>query len=109
VSQVSVIKNVTLVAELGVGIDDSRTPVGDVAQTGDLAGVSQQPWRQEVPDDELAERLGPVVARETVALGDGRLAVVVPAGATWRLGVVHTNELPSALARLARGADGKVT
>jgi DNA helicase IV len=128
----------------------SMTIVGDVAQTGDLAGTSSwqqvlgryqgerwkltgltinyrtpaeimavaadvlaaidpslelprsvrytgvRPWRLAVAEDELADRLGEATARELSGLGDGRLAVIVPADRLDELGEAVTTAVPAA-------------
>jgi DNA helicase IV len=128
----------------------SMTIVGDVAQTGDLAGTSSwqqvlgryqgerwkltgltinyrtpaeimavaadvltaidpslelprsvrytgvRPWRLAVAEDELADRLGEATARELSGLGDGRLAVIVPAERLGELGQAVTAAVPAA-------------
>jgi DNA helicase IV len=131
----------------------SMTIVGDVAQTGDLAGTSSwrrvlepylddrwrlahltvnyrtpaeimdvaadvlaqlrtdgegaaaprsvretgvPPWRLQVPPEALADALPPVVADEAAAVGDGRLAVLVPASRLDELGKAVAAAVPGA-------------
>ncbi len=126
----------------------SMTIVGDVAQTGDLAGTSSwaaalaphvgdrwrlaeltvnyrtpaevmnlaarvlhridpalepprsvrasgsDPVRETVPADRLAARLGRIAAREAASVGDGRLAVIVPAEAADELARAVADAVP---------------
>ncbi|MFJ3221493.1 ATP-binding domain-containing protein [Kitasatospora sp. NPDC086801] len=69
-------------------------PALQVPQSVRETGV--EPWRQEVPQTELAERLTEMVARETAELGDRRLAVIVPGARVRELGKAVTRSVPSA-------------
>jgi UvrD-like helicase C-terminal domain len=57
------------------------------------------PWHLGVDPDELEARLPEVVAAETAAVGDGKLAVLVPAGRAERLAGGIAAAVPAATAR----------
>ncbi|WP_155373866.1 HelD family protein [Catellatospora vulcania] len=71
-------------------IDPGLEPPRSVRHTG------QAPQLAEVGPDELAARLAAEVRAELAALGDGTLAVLVPAGRIDELGAVVTTALPQA-------------
>lgn len=54
-------------------IDPALEPPRSVRESG------VEPWRESVPAAQLAARLGEVAAREAQSVGEGRLAVIVPA------------------------------
>jgi DNA helicase IV len=56
------------------------------------------PWHLRLDPDELAERLPEVVAGEAAAVGDGKVAVVVPAARAAELGRLLAAALPAATA-----------
>jgi DNA helicase IV len=55
-----------------------------------------EPWRESVPAAQLAARLGEVAAREAEAVGEGRLAVIVPADRAARLAEAVLAAVPDA-------------
>ncbi len=59
------------------------------------AGV--EPWRREVPADELADRLPGLISAEVEAVGDGRLAVLLPAELLAEVGERVTETVPGAV------------
>jgi DNA helicase IV len=67
-------------ADVLAAIDPTLEPPRSVRYTG------VRPWRLAVAADELADRLGEATARELQGLGDGRLAVIVPADRLDELG-----------------------
>ena len=69
-----------------------RTPPSSVRETG------KPPWRLRVEEDELAARLPGVVAAEANAVGDGRLAVIVPGARLRELGRLLAEAVPGASA-----------
>jgi DNA helicase IV len=97
------------VAELTVNY---RTPAEIMAVAADvLAAVAEglepprsvreagtAPWRVRLDPDELPARLPEVVAAEAAAVGDGKLAVVVPAARAPELGRLLAAALPAATA-----------
>jgi DNA helicase IV len=62
-----------LAAAVLAEIDPDRQPPRSVRETG------VAPWRREVAPAELAEQVARAAVAERVAVGDGRLAVLVPA------------------------------
>jgi hypothetical protein len=82
-------------ADVLAGLDPPLDPPRSVRETG------VEPWRQEVSRPDLPGRLAEAVAREAAAIGDGRLAVVVPATRLDELGRAVAAAVPSA----AVGAD----
>jgi len=89
-----------------------RTPAEIMAVAADvLAAVAEDlqpprsvreagtaPWRLRLDPAELAARLPEVVAEEAAAVGDGKLAVVVPAAQARQLGQPLVEALPAATA-----------
>jgi DNA helicase IV len=67
-------------ADVLAGLEPPLDPPRSVRETG------VQPWRQEASPADLTARLAGLVARETAAVGDGRLAVLVPAARLDELG-----------------------
>jgi DNA helicase IV len=63
----------TVAADVLAAIDPALTPPRSVRETG------VQPWRLQVPADELPGRLAAAAAREAALLAEGRMAVIVPA------------------------------
>jgi superfamily I DNA/RNA helicase len=61
------------------------------------AGV--EPWHLRVDPERLAAELPGVVAAEAAAVGQGKLAVLVPAGRAEEVAAVLTGTLPAATAR----------
>jgi DNA helicase IV len=62
-----------LAADVLAGIDPALTPPRSVRETGIT------PWRRQVSSAELPARLAEIAAEEASSVGDGRLAVIVPA------------------------------
>lgn len=60
-------------ADVLAGLEPPLVPPRSVRETGVL------PWRQQVPAGELADRLAGTVVRELAEVGEGRVAVLVPA------------------------------
>jgi DNA helicase IV len=77
-----------VLASLGNGLAPPRS-----AREGRTA-----PWHLPVDPGELAARLPGVVAAEAAAVGDGKLAVLVPAGRAEALAAAIRTELPAATA-----------
>jgi DNA helicase IV len=75
-------------ADLLAAIDPSLEPPRSVRYTG------VRPWRLAVAEHELAERLGEAAERAVSSLGDGRLAVIVPADRLDELGKAVTAAVP---------------
>jgi DNA helicase IV len=76
-----------------------RTPAEIMAVAADVAPATVepprsvrwsgvQPWRQPVPAQELAGRVATVATREAERVGDGRVAVIAPAGRVGELRAV---------------------
>jgi DNA helicase IV len=78
-----------VLASLDAGLEPPRS-----AREGGTA-----PWHLGVDPDELEARLPEVVAAETAAVGDGKLAVLVPAGRAERLAGRIAAAVPVATAR----------
>ncbi|WP_079046267.1 HelD family protein [Carbonactinospora thermoautotrophica] len=77
-------------ADVLAGLNPPLDPPRSVRESG------VEPWRLEVPPAELADRLAVIVAREAAEVGDGRLAVIVPATRLDELGRAFTATLPDA-------------
>ncbi|HEY2577651.1 MAG TPA: helicase [Streptosporangiaceae bacterium] len=88
----------TVAADVAAGIDPPPLEA-DLPQSVRESGVP--PWRLAVPADELAGQLAKVVADEAAAVGDGRLAVIVPVGRVAELGDV----VKAAVSGVSVGAD----
>jgi DNA helicase IV len=65
---------IEVAADVLAGVSPELRPPRSVRSTG------QPPWALRLDQDELATRLPEVVAGEAEAAGDGKLAVLVPAG-----------------------------
>ena len=78
-----------VLASLGTGLKPPRS-----AREGGTA-----PWHLPVAPDELATRLPEVVAAEAAAVGDGKLAVLVPGGRAEELAEAIATVLPAATTR----------
>ena len=78
-----------VLASLGTGLEPPRS-----AREGGAT-----PWRLRVGPDELAARLPAVVAAEADAVGDGKLAVLVPAGQAEPLAEAIGTAVPAATSR----------
>jgi hypothetical protein len=78
-----------VLASMGTGLEPPSS-----AREGDAA-----PWRLRLPPGELEPRLPGVVAAEAAAVGDGKLAVLVPTGQADHLARVFGTALPAATAR----------
>jgi len=77
-------------ADVLAGLDPPLEPPRSVRETG------VEPWSVEVAPPALGERLAEIVIREAAAVGDGRLAVVVPGTRVDELGGVITAAVPDA-------------
>jgi DNA helicase IV len=75
-------------ADVLAAIDPELEPPRSVRFTG------VKPWRLAVGEDELAERLVKATTRAATRLGDGRLAVIVPAGRLQELGAAVSAAVP---------------
>jgi superfamily I DNA/RNA helicase len=82
------------------GLDPPVEPPRSVRETG------VRPWRLAVPPAALAARLAETVARAVAELGDGRLAVLVPATRLDELARAVTAAVPAAAAPAAGAGDG---
>jgi DNA helicase IV len=78
-----------VLASMDAGLEPPRS-----AREGDAV-----PWRLQVGPDELESRLPAVVAAEAAAVGDGKLAVLVPNGQADELARVIGAVVPAATAR----------
>jgi DNA helicase IV len=72
------------------GIDPALRPPRSVRETG------VHPWRQQVPEAELARRLAEIAGREAARMDDGQLAVIVPGTRLSELGAAMTAAVPGA-------------
>ena len=79
-----------LAAQVLARIDPALEPPRSVRESG------VEPWRERVFAERFPERLGELAARELEALGDGRLAVIVPAGRADELAGAVLSALPDA-------------
>ena len=79
-----------LAAQVLARIDPGLQPPRSVRESG------VEPWRERVFAERFAERLGELAAREQEALGDGRLAVIVPAARADELSAAIRSALPEA-------------
>jgi DNA helicase IV len=77
-----------VLAEVAAGLEPPRS----VREAGTA------PWRLRLDPAELPDRLPEVVARELAAVGDGKLAVLVPAARAAELGRPLASALPAATA-----------
>jgi DNA helicase IV len=75
-------------ADVLAAIDPALEPPCSVRRTG------ARPWRLAVADGELAGRLADATARASASLGDGRLAVIVPAARLRSLGEAINAAVP---------------
>ena len=75
-------------AALLADIDPTLAPPRSVRATG------VPPWAVQVKADQLSERLVELVHREAVAVGDGRLGVIVPEGRVDELGQAVSAAVP---------------
>jgi DNA helicase IV len=75
-------------ADVLAAIDPTLEPPRSVRYTG------VRPWRLAVAEHELADRLEEAAAREVSSLGDGRLAVIVPAARLDELGKAVSAAVP---------------
>jgi DNA helicase IV len=75
-------------ADVLAAIDPALEPPRSVRYTG------VKPWRLAVADDEMADRLAEATARAAASLGDGRLAVIVPAGRLQEFGQAISDAVP---------------
>ena len=80
----------TLAAAVLARINPALTPPRSVRASG------VEPWREAVPAAALAARLGEIARREDAAVGDGRLAVIVPTGRAGELTAAVLEALPDA-------------
>ena len=78
-----------VLASMGGGLEPPRS----VREAG------ADPWHLRLDPDELAAGLPEVVAAEAAAVGDGKLAVLVPAGRAEELAEPLGADLPAATAR----------
>jgi DNA helicase IV len=78
-----------VLATLGAGLEPPRS----------AREAGSAPWHLGVDPDELEARLPEVVAAEAAAAGDGKLAVLVPAGRAERLAARIATVVPAATAR----------
>lgn len=85
----------TVAAKVLARIDPTLEPPRSVRESG------IEPWEVTVPAPELAARLGELARREAELVGDGRLAVIVPADDADELAAAVVAALPDA----AYGAD----
>jgi len=88
----------TVAADVAAGIDPPPLAAG-LPQSVRESGVP--PWRLGAGEDELAGQLAKVVAEEAAAVGDGRLAVIVPMSRVAELGDV----VKSAVSGVSVGAE----
>jgi DNA helicase IV len=79
-------------ADVLAGVDEDLQPPRSVREAGTA------PWHLRLDPAELAARLPEVVAEEAAAVGDGKLAVVVPAARAPELGRLLVGALPAATA-----------
>jgi DNA helicase IV len=79
-------------ADVLAGVDEDLEPPRSVREAGTA------PWHLRLDPAELAARLPEVVAEEAAAVGDGKLAVVVPAARAAELGRLLVGALPAATA-----------
>jgi DNA helicase IV len=77
-----------IAADVLTAIDPELEPPQSVRYTG------VKPWRLAVADDELPGRLAEATKRAAACLGDGRLAVIVPAARLEELGQVISAAVP---------------
>ncbi|MQA08065.1 MAG: AAA family ATPase [Pseudonocardiaceae bacterium] len=82
-------------ADVLADIDPTLRPPRSVRHTG------VEPWTQPLDPAELGVQLADLVGKEAVRVGDGRLAVLVPADRVRELGTAIASEVPDA----ALGAD----
>jgi DNA helicase IV len=78
-----------VLASMGTGLAPPRS-----ARRGDT-----DPWQLRVAPEELAARLPEVVAAEAAAVGDGKLAVLVPPGRAGDLAEAIATAVPAATSR----------
>src|SRR5581483_4770535 len=62
------------IMEVAAGVVADPEPPRSVRRTG------HRPWRLRVAPDELADRLDRIAADEAAQIGDGKVALIVPAG-----------------------------
>jgi DNA helicase IV len=88
----------TVAADVAAGIDPPPL-AADLPQSVRESGAA--PWRLGVAAEDLAGQLAKVVAEEAAAVGDGRLAVIVPVNRVAELGEV----VRAAVSGVSVGAD----
>jgi DNA helicase IV len=86
-------------ADLLTAIDPDQEPPRSVRETG------VRPWRLAVTAGDLPAALAGVAAKETAALRDGRLAVIVPESRTGELGAAVARAVPE----ISYGEDADLT
>ncbi len=88
-------------ADVAASIDPPVTEA-DLPRSVRESGV--QPWHLRVPPSQLADQLARIAASEAAAVGDGRLAVIVPATRVDELGSAVRTAVPGA----SVGADAEL-